>query len=268
MSATAASQRVRLKSIALPPEHGAWGFLLEPLLAGLLIAPSWAGLCLALGVIGAFLARHPLKIALADRAKGKRYARTLAAERVALVFCVLGALGFGGAVALAGFEMLVPLLLAVPLAVVLFASYLTNRGRDLLPELAGAVALAVSAASVALAGGESLDLALALWAILAARDVPSILYVRARLRLERGKPHAPAAVWAANGLAVAGVLALVLAGAAPVLGLVAMIVLLIRAAHGLSPYRGGGRPQTIGFLEMGYGLLTVILTAAGYIWGI
>ncbi|NLF76347.1 MAG: hypothetical protein GX573_11665, partial [Chloroflexi bacterium] len=52
MSATAASQRVRLKSIALPPEHGAWGFLLEPLLAGLLIAPSWAGLCLALGVIG------------------------------------------------------------------------------------------------------------------------------------------------------------------------------------------------------------------------
>ena len=54
MSATAASQRVRLKSIALPPEHGAWGFLLEPLLAGLLIAPSWAGLCLALGVIGPF----------------------------------------------------------------------------------------------------------------------------------------------------------------------------------------------------------------------
>ena len=38
MSATAASQRVRLKSIALPPEHGAWGFLLEPLLAGLIAA--------------------------------------------------------------------------------------------------------------------------------------------------------------------------------------------------------------------------------------
>ena len=120
---------------------------------------------------------------------------------------------------------------------------------------------------MALAGGESLGVALALWAILAARDVPSI---------SRARPAAAGARQAARArrrvgrqrLAVAGVLALVLAGAAPVLGLVAMIALLIRAAHGLSPYRGGGRPQTIGFLEMGYGLLTVILTAAGYIWGI
>lgn len=268
MSATAASQRVRLKTVALPPEHGAWGFLLEPLLAGLLIAPSWAGLSLAAGVVGAFLARHPLKIALADRVKGRRYARTAAAERVALVYCLLGAAGFAGAVALAGFEVLFPLILAAPLAFVLFASYLTNRGRDLLPELAGAVALAVSAASLALAGGEALGLALALWAILVARDVPSILYVRARLRLERGRPHAPAAVWAANGLAVAGVLALVLAGQAPILALAAMIALLIRAVHGLSPYRGSARPQVIGFLEMGYGLLTVMLTAAGYVFGI
>lgn len=267
MSATAASQRVRLKSIALPPEHGAWGFLLEPLVAGLLIAPSWAGLSLALGVVGAFLARHPLKIALTDRVKGKRYARTAAAERVAAVYCALGAIGFAGAVALAGFGMLVPLVLAAPLALVLFAGALSNRARDLLPELAGAVALAVSAASIALAGGESLAVALALWAILAARDVPSILYVRSRLRLERGKPHAPGVVWASNGLAVAAILALVLAGAAPVLALAAMLVLAIRAAHGLSPYRTGSRPQTIGFLEMGYGLLTVILAAAGFVFG-
>ena len=33
---------VRLKAIALPPEHGAWGFLLEPIVLGLLVAPSLA----------------------------------------------------------------------------------------------------------------------------------------------------------------------------------------------------------------------------------
>ena len=41
------AQRVRLRSIALPTEHGGWGFTLEPILLGLLVAPTWAGFGLA-----------------------------------------------------------------------------------------------------------------------------------------------------------------------------------------------------------------------------
>ena len=106
--------------------------------------------------------------------------------------------------------------------------------------------------------------ALVMWGILTARDIPSILYVRARLRLERNKPLDPAPTVIAHTVGVLVVLALVWADLAPVLALVAITMLLLRALYGLSPYRHPARPQIIGFQEIGYGLMTVILTAAEY----
>ncbi len=188
MVSTTATNNVRLKSIALPPEHGAWGFLLEPVVLGLLIAPSLAGGFLALAVVGAFLIRHPLKLAFTDWRRGKRYARTALAERVILAYGVLTIIGLVLAIALAGWEIMLPLLMAAPLVLMMLASYVQNRGRELIPELAGASALAVTASGVALAGGASSQTAFALWVILNARNIPSILYVRARLRLEKEKP--------------------------------------------------------------------------------
>ena len=258
------TQQVRLKTIALPPEHGAWGFLLEPILLGLLVTPSWAGLLLGLGVLGAFLARHPLKLAFNDRRRGKRFARTPLAERVALGYGLLAALGTVGAVALAGLGSLLPFILVSPLLAVLLVSVYHNRSRDLLPELAGALALAATAPGIALAAGEGGKLALALWLVLAARSVPSVLYVRARLRLERDQPHSRALVLAANLVGVGGVAGLAVAGTAPWLAVLALCILLARAVWGLSPWRRQVRVQTIGFLEMGYGLLVVLLAALGY----
>jgi hypothetical protein len=111
-------------------------------------------------------------------------------------------------------------------------------------------------------------MALALWVILNARNLPSILYVRARLRLEKDKSFSLAAVLLAHIVGVAAVLGLAQAGLAPGLAVVAMLLLLLRALYGLSPYRQRVSTRTIGFLEMGYGLLTVILTAAGYALGL
>ncbi|MCB0162365.1 MAG: YwiC-like family protein, partial [Caldilineaceae bacterium] len=62
--------RPRWRSIALPTEHGGWGFLLEPLLLGRLVAPSAAGLLLLVATVAAFLLRQPLKIVLVDRRRG------------------------------------------------------------------------------------------------------------------------------------------------------------------------------------------------------
>lgn len=261
---TVSSSSVRLRSIAFPPEHGSWGFLLEPLLLGLLVAPSWAGACLALATLGAFLLRHPLKIAVTDWRRGKRYARTAAAEKFVLLYGTLAATGLVGVLWLGEMRMLLPLVLAAPLALVQVVNYLSNRGRDLLAELGGACALAAVAASLALGGGESWGVALALWAILIGRAIPSILYVRARLRLDRDKPFARIPVILSHLSAVVGVLILAAAGLAPVLAVAAMIILLLRAAHGLSAYRGRVRVPVIGILEMVYGFLVVFLTALGY----
>jgi YwiC-like protein len=105
------------KAKALPVEHGGWGISLEPVLLGLLVAPSPAGLWLALATLGAFLARRPLKIVAGDRRRGREFARTPVARRFVLLY---------GAVALACFVLLVlnvpnylflwPLALAAPRA--------------------------------------------------------------------------------------------------------------------------------------------------------
>ncbi len=57
-------RRIRLRPIALPAEHGGWGLLFEPIVLGLLLAPSLAGLLLSVAATGAFLARHPFKLAI------------------------------------------------------------------------------------------------------------------------------------------------------------------------------------------------------------
>ncbi|MCB0972737.1 MAG: YwiC-like family protein, partial [Acidimicrobiales bacterium] len=52
--------------MAMPTEHGGWGLTLEPVVLGLLVAPSIAGTCIGLAAIVAFLARTPLRIVLVD----------------------------------------------------------------------------------------------------------------------------------------------------------------------------------------------------------
>ncbi|HMM29433.1 MAG TPA: YwiC-like family protein [Aggregatilineaceae bacterium] len=260
--------QVRWKAVALPPEHGGWGFLLEPIALGLLVAPSWAGFFLGVAALGAFLMQHPLKLAYTDRRRGRRYARTAAAERVLVVYAALAMAGFVVAVALGGLTPLLPLALASPLALVQVVNLLRNRGRELPRELAGAATLAGVAAAIALAGGAERTTALGLWAVLAARDIPSIVYVRERLRLEKGKPAARGAVIVAHVVALAAIALLAWAGVTPWLATLAIAILLARAAYGVSPWRRAARPQTIGFLELGLGLLTVVLTALGVALGV
>lgn len=259
--------QVRWKAVALPPEHGGWGFLLEPIALGLLVAPSWAGFFLGVAALGAFLSQHPLRLVYADRRRGRRFARTAAAERVLLGYTALALAGLLAAVALAGLAPLWPLVLAAPFGLVQVASMLANRSRGLPRELAGAVTLAAVAAPIAVAGGADAITALGLWAVLAARDAPAVIYVRERLRLHKGQPAAVGRVIAVHALALAAIVLLAWWDVVPMLAVVAIAILLARAGHGVSPWRWFSRPQTIGFLELGLGLLTVLLTALGVALG-
>ncbi|MBI5667674.1 MAG: YwiC-like family protein [Chloroflexi bacterium] len=258
-----AAPAVKLRSVALPAEHGGWGFMLEPILLGLLVAPSLAGLLLGLGVFGMFLARHPLKLVAADRKRGRRFARTGAAERFVLLYGGLAAFGVFGAALVGGPTVLLPMLAAAPLMLLTLYFDFTNRSRDLLPELAGPLGLAAVSSSIALAGGWPLLPALALWVIQAARAQPSVLYVRARLKLEHGKDAHLALPLIAQATALVIVLALALAGLAPLLVVAPLAALLARAWFGL--YRRVPLPaKIIGFREMAFGFGTVLLAAVGY----
>jgi YwiC-like protein len=254
---------VRIRPVALPVEHGGWGLTLEPIALGLLLAPSRQGALLAVATIAVFLARHPLKILAADRRHKRRFPRTRMAERFVLLYGAATLLSFGGALFSGPRTFLWPVALAVPLASIQLGYDLLGRSRALWPELAGSAAMAAVATSLALAGGWAFAPAFALWVVLAARVVPTIMYVRAQLMRNHGQtPQVLPVVL----LHVAGFLLVLLLAhlrLLPVLAVGALALLLLRAAYGLS-----GRQQwsakKIGLSELGFGALTVLAVVVGH----
>ena len=256
--------RVNVRSVALPIEHGGWSFLAEPLVLGLLVAPSAAGFAIAVATSAGFLIRHPGRMFWKNRQRLAVSPRYGLAGKFAAGYGVVAVAGLATAWALAGIRPLVPFIIAGPFFL-LFAAYdVRHEARLLLPELLAPTAVAVSAPAIALAGGWSWQAAGVLWVLLALRSIPTVLYVRARLRLERGKPHDAAASNTAHGAALLAGSGLAGVGMAPWLSVVGLGVLLFRAVAGLSRYHRPAAPKVIGFSEIAYGTLFVLLTAAGY----
>jgi hypothetical protein len=260
---TAQNSFSRYKSVALPAEHGGWGFLLEPMVAGLLVAPSWAGFWLCLSALGVFLIHQPLRIVVKDRLKGRRYERTRWAERFTSAYGGLAVLFFMLAWTQAEAQFWLPLVIAVLLSVVQLLYEGRNRGRELVPETFGALALGATAPSVVLSAGGTPEDAAVLWLLMALRTVPSLFYVRVRLRLQRGQTLQSWLPIAAHVLALLVVLALCLKGFAAWIALAAPLVLLARALYGLRPADAPVRARDIGIQEMIFGLLFAVLVALG-----
>jgi len=252
-----------IRRVIVPAEHGAWGFLAEPLLLGLVVAFSVSGLLLAAAVTLAFLARQPLKLIWTDRRRGRRYPRTVVAERALLGLGLAAGATVAATLALAGPAFLIPLAIAAPAGALALVPDLANRVRTWPSELAAPTALTASAAAVTLAGGWPLAPALGLWGMVLTRAIPSVFYVRARLRLERGLPSPVLGAGLAQGAGLLAAFFLATRELAPWLGLAAVIVLTVRAAVGLSPLRRPTTARRVGFTELGYGALFVAAVAVG-----
>jgi hypothetical protein len=220
-------------------------------------------LLLALAGFLTFLLDQPLKIILTDRQRGRQYARTRLAFRVILIYLLLTAVCFYVAVWLVGLRPLLPLIMAVPLLVV-FIVYEQRPGRWWQAELSAPTAFSAISAAISLAAGWDILPALALWAVMIARSVPAVLYVRARLRLAKGKEAQSGPAMGAHMLALVAIALLVILNLVPQTAVLAFLILLLRAAIGLSPYRRDFPPMTLGWIETGVGLMTVLIIAVGY----
>ena len=253
-----------LRRVLVPAEHGGWAFLAEPMLLGLLVACSGAGVALAIAALAAYLARQPLRLLVMDRRRGRRYARSILAEQVFAGCALAGALALAAAGLLAHRPFLLPLALAAPLVALSLALDLGARTREAAAEVAGAVALGALAPAIALADEWSLGPALGLWAVLAARALPTVLFVRARLRRDRGESAGIAGPLVAHAFALLAVALLAKRGLAPWSAVGAVGLLALRCAFGLSPIRPRMSTPRLGITELVFGLITVFATA----WGI
>lgn len=256
-----ASVRSPWRAVAVPNEHGGWGLTTEPVVLGLLLGPSPAGLCIGIAAVLAFLARTPVKLLSIDVRHRRRSARSRLAARVAAVELTAILLLALAAVLSAGWSWLVPVAVAAPLVAAEWWYDSRGRGRRLVPELAGAVGIAAVAAAVVLAGDGPTSLAVGAWLVLAARALGSIPFVRVQiLRLRRGAGdvrHSDG--WQVAAVAVAVAAAAVdrqlLAGAVAVATVAALQCWWVR--------RPPVPAKQLGFTQLALGLAVVAVTGLG-----
>jgi hypothetical protein len=254
--------RIPARSVALPTEHGAWGFLFEPLIAALLIAPTIGGAFLAILYLGAFLCRQPMKFVVGDWLNHKTLPRSALAFRWMMYFSVIAVVGFIGSVVTAAPISFVPMVLAAPVALYLIKQDASRKSRETTVELLASGVLATSIASLALAAGFGYQTSIALWLIMLARLVPSVLYVRNRLRLEKKKDYSAITPIASH---VAALIVLLAVSSWLTVGMGAF--LLVRSITGLSGMRKDLTAKQLGVREVIYGSIYALTVVAGFYLG-
>jgi hypothetical protein len=237
----------------LPPERARWRFLLEPILLGLAVRPSWSGALVAAAFILGFLTRKLLRIALQDALREHSHRRTRRCWLLALLYASAAIAALTAAVTLTRPLILIPIGLVAPLAITRILYDANQRGRALLPELAGAAALASSASAIAIAGGMRMIPAFALSGVIVARAIPSSVLLRMLRAGVAGRPDAPIAL---HAIAI-----LLVATFASNLAVCAMVLLLVRATWTLSYPNPPVR--IIEWREAGWGAVVVALVAVG-----
>lgn len=257
--------RTAWREVALPREHGGWSLTAEPVLLGLIVTWSWAGLALGLAAMLAFVARTPLKVVLVDRHRDRQLQRTQLATRIAAVevtiVAALAAAAWLGAKA----PFWAPLAIAAPLIAIELWYDMRSRSRRLIPELAGTVGIGSVAAAIALADGADAKLAIGLWLVVAARSLASIPYVRSQILRAKQQPSPSWPSDAAQALAVGVAFVGWVADAVPIAALV--VIAVIAVADVVKLRLAPRRALVIGIQQMAIGFVVVFTTAIAVLTG-
>jgi len=255
----------RIRSVGLPTEHGGWGFTLEPVLLGLLVAHSPTAWEISAAALGIFLARRPVKILSTDLVRG----RWLPRSRIALVFSLIyggfAAAGVLGAFVTADGPFWIPVLVAIPLALYALRADAHSKNRALAPQLSGSIAMGATVSAITIGSGWDLGPAFGLWMVLAARDVAAIVFVRGQVRRLHDRPTGAMGIYAVQAASVGVVAVAAALGLVPWLGVVAIVIVGLVAFVSLN--RPPVEARVIGWTQMGVGLTVALVTAAGVALG-
>lgn len=112
-TATAPARPRRVwRSVAVPSEHGGWGLMFEPVLLGLIVVRSRAGVAIGAAAMLAFVARTSAKVVLVDSRRHRSLPRTRAAALIAAAEIAVLVVLLGVAAATASGPFWIPLLAA------------------------------------------------------------------------------------------------------------------------------------------------------------
>lgn len=257
------AKSVGWKTIAFPVEHGGWGFTLEPILLGLLVAPSAAAWELSIAALAIFLARRPVKLVATDLVRRRWLRRSSVALAYSLLYGTVALAGVVGATVTASAPFWSPFVVAAPLAALALNADAHSKSRALVTELGGSMAMGATVAAIALADGWEAVPAFGLWLVLVARAVMSIALVRGQIRRVHAKPAGESTIYVVQ-VATIGLMA-----AAAALDIVPWLAVVAVGAIAVVAYVSLSRPpvaaKVVGWTQIAVGFGVVLLTAFG-VW--
>jgi len=244
------------RSRVLPREHGGWSLAFEPLVLGLLVAPSVRGAWFALALGAAFLMRRPFCDGWGRR-QGRRESR-----KAALVLALVSAVGIVGAF-LQGPAKISWMVPSAMLGALFVALDFRGDGRSAGAEFAGAAAFALTPAVFASLAGWGPEAAASLGAVMLCRSVQTVACLRSYLRELRTGVRRVSLPLALAAAALALTLLLVRAALAPATAATAMAVFAARTAF-LILARPQWRARRVGMAEAALGIGFVILMGVSW----
>lgn len=243
------------RRIFLPKEHGSWSLALEPILFGLLIAPTAAGGALAVSALAAFFIRRPMKAYLQTRDP---------ASGLALVVLGLSSLiGLSQVIILGGLAALWPLLPALLLGPLYLHWDRQNENRAAAAEVTGCSLFALMPATMAALAGQGFIPCITLTALMLARSIPAVLTVRSWLRRRKNQATSAFPAYATTIIALGLVTLLTRWGYAPISAHALILASCLRLIL-LSPKPPNWPAKRIGMIEAIFGLAYILIIPATY----
>lgn len=259
------TNKFHLKQIAFPREHGSWGYTLEPLVLSLLVGFSVNGVLLALSTFIIFLAHQPIRIifnkSLNNKLRIKAYLIFSIYAVSSMVLLILVLLD-------SSFYQLLPFFISVIIMFGYLLLELNNVKRNIVIELLAAVSVGLIAMNIVLLNGWNWAYAAAFWFVILSRAVPTTFYVRSKLQIAKKQPTQELSVFVSSFVSLLIVFVLTYFSYLPLLSIAAVLMLISRAYIGIYKLRGKLNVKKLGIMEFVYGIIFVLLVAAGYKFGI
>ena len=172
-----------LSKVALPKEHGAWGFVIEPLLLSLIVAFTIDGLLLALATFFMFLTTQPLKV-ITTKSTSKNFKSV---AKVVLFFYILIAI-----ILLmfplfnAEFNLLFPFYVAVFILLIYKYAEFSNLSRNLFVELLPIFSMTLIATTIVMMDNSFTINPIIFIILLLSRAVSTVYYINAKVKWVKG----------------------------------------------------------------------------------
>jgi len=253
--------KLHIKKVSFPPEHGSWGFVLEPLILSVLVSYSIQGLLLAVSSFFIFLNHQPVRVLLNKKVNKQLFLPAL------LFFTIYSAfifISFFNVYRNTIIENLLPFVVAILLMLIFFVLELRQKGRKLIAEFIAPISITFIGVSIVLIGGWNIYAAITFAVVLLARSITTVLYIHLKVQHIKKKNFSKQLLYFTETVFFVLLVLLMLSNLVPMLSIIAVIMLIVRAVYGLSNKGLLENIKTMGIKEFIFGILYLVIVYIGY----